>query len=203
MSHPFRSDEDALLARRDILRRKLREMVHERERVAWELGWVVVELDRLRGIVRPAPHRACVRHILPPILAALLLSAIGLVWLTSTTPATIAGGEPAPHSPAGDVRVAVSVTPNFASRCPSRFDFDGVIVTTRDSTVSYRWERSDGALAPVTTVRAEAGERVMAWTWWALGPQRNFAAWARLHVLYPEDRLSEPARFRLDCPTGR
>jgi hypothetical protein len=78
MSHPYRSDEDALLARRDVLRHRLREMVHEREQVAWELGQVVVELDRLRGITRPAPHKPCLRHILPGVGAALLLLGIVL-----------------------------------------------------------------------------------------------------------------------------
>jgi hypothetical protein len=69
-------------------------------------------------------------------------------------------------------------------------------------TVTYRWERSDGATGPVLTWNATAGaltkDEATSWTLGTAGTSGTF--WEKIHVLTPNDISSNQATFTLSCP---
>lgn len=96
--------------------------------------------------------------------------------------------------------VAVSRPHHYDGFCPAEIEFIGTIYVNYPTTVSYRWERSDGAAGPVQTTRVNsAGQGV--YTRWRLArpPGQVFRGGERLHVLSPGNHLSNPAGFTLVC----
>ncbi len=98
----------------------------------------------------------------------------------------------------GIVGVTAHVTPASSTTCPTTFNFAGQIVVNATGTVTYRWERSDGATGPVQTVNFGPGvTTVDVNTTWQLGAAGTF--WERIHVLTPNDISSNQATFTLSC----
>ena len=94
-----------------------------------------------------------------------------------------------------------SVSPStYSGACPGTFNFSGNITTNGAGTVTYRWERSDGATAPTQTLTFNAaGTQPAAATSWQLGATGAF--WERVHVLTPNDISSNQATFTNSCNT--
>jgi len=73
-----------------------------------------------------------------------------------------------------------------------------VITANRSGTVTYTWERSDGANSPVLSVTLNASGTATVTNTWALAATGNYGM--RLRVLTPNETLSGQASFRLTCP---
>jgi hypothetical protein len=90
--------------------------------------------------------------------------------------------------------------------CPVTFTFRAKVALDKQGRFTYRWERSDKAVD--TTPHApgvfDGSHAVILETTWSLGAPNTaafhpFHGWMKLHILTPEDRLSEPANITLDC----
>jgi hypothetical protein len=100
-------------------------------------------------------------------------------------------------------RVTAAARPaHYDGRCPASIEFVGTIFMNYQATVSYRWERSDGASGPVETVVVQ-GPRQGAVTRWQLRRPVGevFQGVETLHVLSPIDIYSNPAKFQMVCRT--
>ena len=92
--------------------------------------------------------------------------------------------------------------PSYTGLCPKTFNFIGTITTNGPGTVTYRWERSDGATDPVQSATFSAAALQTVTTSWLHITKLNgatFKGWERLHVLTPNDSLSNQASFTLTC----
>ena len=69
------------------------------------------------------------------------------------------------------------------------------------ATVRYQWVRSDGAGAPVQSVRftGYGAQRQTVRTSWTLGA--DYSGWQAVRILSPASATSERARFSVDCRT--
>ncbi len=104
------------------------------------------------------------------------------------------------------VAVTTQVSPASSSGpCPVTFKFTGKVGLSKEGRFTYRWERSDRAVdttphAPVVYDGAHAAIATIEWKLGARSPAFHpYHGWMKLHVLTPQDRLSEPANFTLDC----
>jgi hypothetical protein len=95
--------------------------------------------------------------------------------------------------------VTASVNPaSYNGGCPATFQFTAKIKANGPGTVTYKWERSDGATsAPQTAVLSASGLQIVT-TSWTLG-KASFSGWERLHVTSPNDLTSNNAAFALTC----
>lgn len=101
-------------------------------------------------------------------------------------------------SPAIVTLVSVSINPTaFTGSCPHTFHFTGIIRTNAAGTVTYRWERSDGNSDTRTLTFSAAGDKTVESGDFKSGSSGTF--WARLHVLTPNDKVSNQATFTLTC----
>jgi hypothetical protein len=86
---------------------------------------------------------------------------------------------------------------SYTGSCPYQFNFTAVIEVNGPGEVKYKWERSDGALAPEKTISfTEAGSKSVT-TSWQLG--LDYSGWQQLHILSPIDLISNQANFNLNC----
>src|SRR5262245_49477747 len=101
-----------------------------------------------------------------------------------------------PTRPAAvDVTASVG-TSAYLDHCPGVFDFTGSVTST-SGTVTYRWERSDGATGPEQSLSfAKSGTQTITDSW-ELGAIGTF--WERVHVLSPKDLYSNKATFTNAC----
>jgi len=94
--------------------------------------------------------------------------------------------------------------PSFTGACPlsKTFNFSAVIFAVNGpGTVTYRWERSDGAIGPIESITfAEGGGTQTVETSWTVGI--SYSGWKRVHILTPSDSLSDKANFTLTCVEG-
>lgn len=103
---------------------------------------------------------------------------------------------PKPAFAVTDVQASVD-PPSFSGSCPAEFQFTGKITTNEAGTVTYRWERSDGATGPDETVDFGGAGTQEVYTTWTLSAEGTH--WQRLHILAPNDTTSGNAEFTLDC----
>jgi hypothetical protein len=114
---------------------------------------------------------------------------------------------PVPVAPSGlrVIEVRLRADPSdYTGRCPVRIRFSGRIsVVGGSGTVSYRFLRSDGASAPVQTLRFDgAGSKDIAGTWelGAATPRfQPFSGWQSIKILEPTETESNRAQFRIHC----
>jgi hypothetical protein len=85
----------------------------------------------------------------------------------------------------------------ITNRCPATVDFRGSIKMDGPGTVSYTFERSDGATAPIYTLHFSEGGTQEVSTTWRLG--RSYSGYQKLKVLAPNRVDSGEARFELNC----
>jgi hypothetical protein len=98
-------------------------------------------------------------------------------------------------------------TASAAVPCASTktFNFSAIIAVNGPGTVTFKWERSDGATqaTATSTTFSSAGSQTVSTTW-TLGPVGGlvvpFNGWERVHILTPNDVLSNQASFTLTCP---
>ena len=105
--------------------------------------------------------------------------------------------------------VSVSPTSSLDHPCPVTLTFRATVLLDMESKFTYEWkvstgepdrERhppvwSDGVKPVVLTQEWTLGERTPAF--------HPYHGWVKLHVRSPMPRLSEPARFTIDCGPPR
>jgi hypothetical protein len=92
--------------------------------------------------------------------------------------------------------VTLAVDPStFSGECPGYFTLSGSIAVTETTLVVYRWERSDGNSGPIP-VDLPPGTSPVATVWSSPPAGSN---WARLHVLVPDDIVSDQVSFANRC----
>ena len=99
------------------------------------------------------------------------------------------------------VDLAASQT-NYRGVCPVTIQFKGRITTdgTHPGNVSYRFTRSDGAMAPVQQLTFDsAGTKTVSNTW-RIG--RSLRGWQQLVISSPEQKSSAKAGFQIVCLTN-
>jgi hypothetical protein len=86
---------------------------------------------------------------------------------------------------------------SFTGACPHKFTFTGTITVNTPGTATYRWERSDSTYEAMQTLTfATAGSQTQTNTW---DVGASSGGWMRLHILGPNDLLSNQATFSLTC----
>src|SRR5262249_21927951 len=105
----------------------------------------------------------------------------------------------------GSAFAGTGITANVASSggpaCPITYNFTATITTNGAGTVTYKWERSDGAgSATSSIVFGGAGAHTVSTSWTLGGPGTHYNGWERLHVFAPNDITSNQANFSLACP---
>lgn len=121
-------------------------------------------------------------------------------------------GKPTPmpsrsSSPQLRIEASLGVRPAAADQCPYTFHFTGNIVTgpwppTALRRVDYKFERSDGASAPVHSIMFPPGGGAQTVTdTWTLS--LTYSGWEQIHIIYPQNLLSNKASFKLVCPVNR
>ncbi|MFN8473817.1 MAG: hypothetical protein U0822_16625 [Anaerolineae bacterium] len=99
------------------------------------------------------------------------------------------------------VSAKVFVDPSNSQVCPTTFTAIGTISTNGAGVVRYQWERSDGGVGPVEQITfSSAGSQTVQDTW-ELSAEGDY--WMRLHILAPNDLVSDEGTFRLTCATGQ
>jgi len=95
--------------------------------------------------------------------------------------------------------VTVRATPTrYTGPCPGLIHFAGTITVSAPTTVSYRWERSDGQTSPVETAYVNRSRTVE--TNWRLGTSGKVVRGGqRLRVFTPGDVYSIEATFSVAC----
>ena len=89
---------------------------------------------------------------------------------------------------------------DYQGRCPAIIVFRGRIHATGGrGRVSYRFLRSDDAMAPIQTVEVDRPISQVETTWTLGGPTETFEGWQALQILEPQAITSVPARFRIRC----
>jgi hypothetical protein len=84
--------------------------------------------------------------------------------------------------------------------CPATITFSGRISASGPGTVTFRWQRSDGATAPAETIRFTGVSKRDVVTTWTLGrPAIRYDGWQTIEVIRPAHRVSERASFTLTC----
>lgn len=112
---------------------------------------------------------------------------------------------PGPLAPVNNPAPAFQVTSVSSAldqaqpnRCNEGFGVIGTITANGPGTVSYKWERSDGALPPTQTVTfAQAGTKTVTGSWFLSG---TYSGWLQLHVIAPNEMNSNQTAIVSQCP---
>ena len=96
------------------------------------------------------------------------------------------------------VKVTASVNPpDFSGNCPKRFEFTGEITVDKPCVVTYKWIRSDNAMAPVQTIKFKRPGTQKVSNYWELSAEGEH--WEAVQVMEPNPMTSNKAVFRLKC----
>ncbi len=106
---------------------------------------------------------------------------------------------PVPPFAVTDVHVSVDPT-SYTGICSKDFAFSAQITVVGSGTVTYKWERSDGAEAAEQNLNFAAPGTQTVNTTWTLGVDGTY--WQQLHILSPDDLTSGQATLTLNCKTA-
>ena len=110
-------------------------------------------------------------------------------------------GEPEeqPEEGALVTKATASVSPKSytSTSCSKKFSFTGKITTSREGTVKYYWEKSNGTKSSSKTVKfTKADTKTASYSWTVNG---DYEGWARVKVTSPEALSSGKASFTETC----
>lgn len=99
------------------------------------------------------------------------------------------------------VEVAFAHEP-LAKKCPVEVEVEGRIgIGGHGGTVSYRWERSDGAVSEQRSVIIHGDGETVKDRWWIDAAGKTVPVGIRLHVLAPNDAISAEVKTQVECGT--
>ena len=119
--------------------------------------------------------------------------------ITRSTVTSVISAPPPPEPiPFAVTSVIANTSPStFTGPCPKTFTFYATIAVNGPGTVTYRWERSDGAYSEIQGITFyEAGAKTTTLQWDLSG---SASGWHRIHVLTPYDAASNPVYYTLNC----
>jgi len=87
--------------------------------------------------------------------------------------------------------------PSFTGACPTNFYSEAVITVNGPGTVTYNWERSDGAFSRIASLIFDGPGSQVVNVSWSLDETGSY--WARVHVLTPNEIVSNQANFSVSC----
>jgi hypothetical protein len=89
---------------------------------------------------------------------------------------------------------------NYVGPCPVRITFSGTISVNGSGTVSYKFLRSDGAVAPTQTLTFNGpGSQNVSTTWDLGGAGMTYSGWEQIQILDPQSLTSNQATFSIQC----
>lgn len=94
---------------------------------------------------------------------------------------------------------AQAIPPSYTGVCPKTFNFSADITVDGPCTVTYRWERSDGATGPVVNLVFSAAGTKTVTNSWQLIVGLNVTYWERVSILTPLPMMSNQAAFTFTC----
>ncbi|MBI3380102.1 hypothetical protein HY029_05085 [Candidatus Gottesmanbacteria bacterium] len=97
--------------------------------------------------------------------------------------------------------VTASVDPaNHSGTCPKQFNFSAQITSNTAGTVTYKWERSDGAGASTQSLSfSGAATQTVTDSWTLGGSGFSYSGWEKVTILTPNSTSSNQANFTLAC----
>ena len=145
-----------------------------------------------------SPDAATVRRA-----AIRVLGAAALLGTLNVNPAYSQLQNDAKEAGLSPAALSVSVTASPAvvdGKCPAHIRFAATIVAEAAGVITYRWERSDGALATLETATLGPGKNIIDGDWLVGGDaQSAFTGWQSLRILNPVDVVSNKASFEVRC----
>ena len=119
--------------------------------------------------------------------------------VTSSAVATVYSAPPPPAPiPFSVTGVTANTDPaTFTGACPKTFTFSAAITANGPGTVTYRWERSDGGSSDVQSITFNAAGTKTIMLQWELSTSSS--GWYRVHVLTPNNAVSNQAYYTLNC----
>jgi hypothetical protein len=90
---------------------------------------------------------------------------------------------------------------DYKGPSPAKIKFSGRIsVIGGNGIVSYKFLRSDGASAPIETLKFDApGSKDVSTTWTLGGPGSTYSGWQSIKIFEPQEMESERANFKIQC----
>ena len=90
--------------------------------------------------------------------------------------------------------------PFFTGACPTTANFYATITANGPGTVTYNWERSDGALSRIASLTFGGPGSEIVNTSWPLDETGSY--WKRVHIFTPNEIVSNQASFTLSCASA-
>ncbi len=108
--------------------------------------------------------------------------------------------DPTPTPPFEVTNLQVNVNPtSYTGICAKQFDFTAHITVIGSGTVTYKWERSDSADVAQEVIDFTGPGTQDVTSSWNVSSDGTY--WQRLHILGPNEVLSNQATFTVDCRT--
>ncbi|MBI4057739.1 hypothetical protein HY405_00235 [Candidatus Microgenomates bacterium] len=133
----------------------------------------------------------------PVVTASPTPTPIRIPRLTATTTPV---PSPTPtQAPFNVTNVTAAVAPISSNTCPTTFKFAATIVANAAGKVIYKWESSVGDTSPFpqTIEFSGSGSRSVTDEWFIT---KSYSGWKQVHILEPNDVISNQATFTLTCP---
>ncbi len=95
-------------------------------------------------------------------------------------------------------RVTISAdNANYSGSCPHTFNLSAEITSTREGTVTYYWERSDGSKTPVQSVEFSGpGKKTVASTFQVTS---SFDGWVSIYIDHPNHQMFPQFNLKANC----
>jgi len=141
--------------------------------------------------------------VLPATSTTYTLTATNTAGWFSKSATILVYGAPSPPSFAVTSVTVSADPPFFSGACPTTVNFYATITVNGPGTITYNWERSDGALSRIASLTFGGPGSQTANTSWPLDETGSY--WKRVHVYTPNEIISNQASFTLSCasaPTG-
>jgi hypothetical protein len=138
-----------------------------------------------------------------PTLAEVSVPAAFRFVIPLATAVTLVAGSVVPlvaQEPTVTKVVAVVNPKSFSGDCPAELKFTGTIFVSRHPvSVTYEWERSDGARSGRKTIEIRSAGQGVSETWKLGARGETKTVWEKLHVLAPTGISSNEATVQVRC----
>ena len=96
-----------------------------------------------------------------------------------------------------EITASLTATPaSYSGPCPTTITFNGKITSPAPGTITYKYLRSDGGIAPEQTLTfPSAGSQAVSTTWHS----GEGEGWKQIQVLSPKSVLSNQANVIIQC----
>jgi hypothetical protein len=165
--------------------------------LSWDVdNATLVNIDHGIGLVISTGAKV----VFPAMSTSYTLTATNSVGSSSKTTTVLVSGEPASTSFAVTSVTASVNPPFFSGTCPTTFNSYTLITANGPGTVTYRWEDSEGGIKSTESLYFSGAGSQSVSTTWPVG--LSGTVWVRLHILSPNETLSNQASFTLICASA-